>query len=155
MWLGLTIARSRPASTQWCRKTELRTARAPGETPKETFETPSEVFTCGISALIAVIPAIVSTAEGRHSSSPVVNVNVRQSKISSSGSRPCSSPHSSRMRLLLYKDGAQAFGNRKFVQCIRLFDPTSIMSNRLLFILQVELKHFLRLLRGLYWLRRH
>jgi hypothetical protein len=27
MWLGLTIARSSPASTQWWRKTELRTAR--------------------------------------------------------------------------------------------------------------------------------
>ena len=48
MWLGLTIARSRPAWTQWCRNTELSTARAPGETPKETLETPSEVFTCGI-----------------------------------------------------------------------------------------------------------
>ena len=47
MWLGLTIARSRPAWTQWCRKAELSTARAPGETPKETFETPSEVFTSG------------------------------------------------------------------------------------------------------------
>ena len=28
MWFGLTIARSSPASTQWCRKTEFRTARA-------------------------------------------------------------------------------------------------------------------------------
>jgi hypothetical protein len=28
MWFGLTIARSRPASTQWCRKTEFRTERA-------------------------------------------------------------------------------------------------------------------------------
>ena len=64
MWLGLTIARSRPACTQWCRNTELSTARAPGETPKETFETPSEVFTSGICALIARMPAIVSTAEG-------------------------------------------------------------------------------------------
>ena len=27
MWFGLTIARSSPASTQWCRKTELSTAR--------------------------------------------------------------------------------------------------------------------------------
>ena len=79
----------------------MSTARAPGETPKETFETPSEVFTSGISALIAVIPAIVSTAEGRHSSSPVVSVNVRQSKINSSGSRPCSSQQRSRMRLAI------------------------------------------------------
>ena len=53
MWLGLTIARSSPACTQWCRNTELSTARAPGETPKETFETPSEVFTSGICSLIA------------------------------------------------------------------------------------------------------
>ena len=79
----------------------MSTARAPGETPKETFETPSEVFTPGISALIAAIPSIVSTAEGRHSSSPVVSVNVRQSKISSSGSRPCSSQHRSRIRLAI------------------------------------------------------
>src|SRR3982750_2980528 len=48
MWFGLTIARSRPASTQWCRKTEFRTARAGCETPKETFETPSDVRTPGI-----------------------------------------------------------------------------------------------------------
>ena len=47
MWFGLTIARSSPASTQWCRKTELRTARGRGETPKETLETPSEVLTPG------------------------------------------------------------------------------------------------------------
>ena len=47
MWFGLTIARSSPASTQWCRKTELSTARASGETPNDTFETPSEVLTPG------------------------------------------------------------------------------------------------------------
>ncbi len=40
MWFGLTIARSSPASTQWCRKTELRTLRAGRPTPKETLETP-------------------------------------------------------------------------------------------------------------------
>ena len=64
MWFGLTIARSRPASTQWCRKTELRTARARGETPNETFETPSEVLTPGISSLTRRMPSIVSTADG-------------------------------------------------------------------------------------------
>ena len=54
MWFGLTIARSSPASTQWCRKTEFRTARARGRRRRsETFETPSEVLTPGISALIA------------------------------------------------------------------------------------------------------
>ena len=90
MWLGLTIARSSPASTQWCRKVELRTARAPGEMPNETLETPSEVLTPGSSALIRRMPSIVSTADGFHSSSPVVSVNVRASKISSSGSSPCS-----------------------------------------------------------------
>ena len=90
MWFGLTIARSSPASTQWCRKTEFRTARAPGPTPKETFETPSDVFTPGSSALTRRMPSIVSTADGFHSSSPVVSVNVRTSKISSSRSRPCS-----------------------------------------------------------------
>ena len=101
MWLGLTIARSSPASTQWCRKTELRTARGRGETPKETLETPSEVFTPGISALIRRIPSIVSTAEGFHSSSPVVRVKVSASKISASGSRPCSSQAMSRIRLAI------------------------------------------------------
>ena len=94
MWFGLTIARSRPASTQWWRNTLLSTLRAGRPTPNETFETPSEVFTPGISALIRRIPSIVSTALGRHSSSPVVSVNVRQSKIRTSGSRPCSSQHS-------------------------------------------------------------
>ena len=98
MWFGLTIARSSPASTQWWRKTELRTARGRGETPKETLETPSEVFTPGISALIRRIPSIVSTAEGFHSSSPVVRVKVSASKISASGSRPCSSQAMSRSR---------------------------------------------------------
>ena len=44
------------------------------------------------------MPSIVSIALGRHSSSPVVSVKVRQSKISASGSRPCSSQHSSVIR---------------------------------------------------------
>ena len=56
MWFGLTIARSSPASTQWWRKTELRTARAGWPTPNETFETPSDVLTPGISSLIARMP---------------------------------------------------------------------------------------------------
>ena len=90
MWFGLTIARSSPASTQWWRKTELRTERAGSEMPKETLETPSDVFTPGSASLIARMPSIVSIADGRHSSSPVVSVNVRSSKISSSGSSPCS-----------------------------------------------------------------
>ena len=91
MWFGLTIARSSPASTQWCRKTELSTARAASPMPKETLETPSEVSTPGSSALISRMPSIVSTADGFHSSSPVVSVNVSASKISSCGSIPCSS----------------------------------------------------------------
>ena len=45
------------------------------------------------------MPSIVSTADGFHSSSPVVSVNVSASKISSSGSIPCSSQTSSWMRL--------------------------------------------------------
>ena len=45
----------------------------------------------GSSALISRMPSIVSTADGFHSSSPVVSVNVSASKISSSGSMPCSS----------------------------------------------------------------
>ena len=88
MWLGLTIARSSPASTQWCRKTELRTARAGWPTPNETLETPSEVFTPGMPSLIARIPSIVATADGLHSSSPVVSVNVSASKISNSRVEP-------------------------------------------------------------------
>ena len=99
MWFGLTIARSSPASTQWCRKTELSTARARSARRRsDTFETPSEVLTPGISALIRRMPSIVSTADGRHSSSPVVSVKVSASKISASGSRPCSSQTISLMR---------------------------------------------------------
>ena len=79
----------------------MSTARAGGETPKETLETPSEVFTPGSSALIRRIPSIVSTAEGFHSSSPVVRVKVRASKISASGSRPCSSQARSRIRFAI------------------------------------------------------
>ena len=41
---------------------------------------------------------MVSTADGRHSSSPVVSVKVSTSKISSSGSSPCSPQAMSRMR---------------------------------------------------------
>ena len=84
MWFGLTIARSSPASTQWCRKTELSTERAGRPMPNETLETPSEVLTPGSSALISRMPSIVSTADGFHSSSPVVSVKVSASKISSS-----------------------------------------------------------------------
>ena len=57
--------------------------------PKDTLETPSDVFTPGSSDLISRMPSIVSTADGFHSSSPVVSVNVSASKISSSGSIPC------------------------------------------------------------------
>ena len=45
------------------------------------------------------MPSIVSIADGFHSSSPVVSVKVSASKISSSGSMPCSSQTSSVMRL--------------------------------------------------------
>ncbi len=99
MWFGLTIARSSPASTQWWRKTEFRTLRAGRPTPKETLETPSDVSTPGSSCLIRRMPSIVSTADGRHSSSPVVSVKVSASKISSCGSSPCSPQAMSRMRV--------------------------------------------------------
>ncbi len=69
----------------------MSTARATGETPKETLDTPSDVFTPGSSDLISLMPSSVSTADGRHSSSPVVSVNVSGSKISASGAMPCSS----------------------------------------------------------------
>jgi hypothetical protein len=61
----------------------LSTARAGGEIPNETLETPSEVLTAGSSALMRRMPSIVSSADGFHSSSPVVSVNVSASKISS------------------------------------------------------------------------
>src|ERR687895_278710 len=64
MWFGLTIARSSPASTQWCRKTLLSTARARGDTPNETLETPSDVLTPGSSSLTRRMPSIVSIALG-------------------------------------------------------------------------------------------
>ena len=76
----------------------MSTARAGTPMPKETLETPSEVLTPGSSDLIRRMPSIVSTAEGRHSSSPVVSVKVSASKISASESRPCSSQTSSWMR---------------------------------------------------------
>ena len=56
--------------------------------PKETLETPSEVLTPGSSGLISRMPSIVSTADGFHSSSPVVSVKVSASKISSSRVHP-------------------------------------------------------------------
>ena len=65
------------------------------------METPSEVFTSGSSAFSRRIPSIVSTAEGFHSSSPVVRVKVSRSKISDSGSSPCSSQAISLIRLAI------------------------------------------------------
>ena len=91
MSAGWTIARSRPASTQWCRKTEFKTSRAALPKPNETFETPSDVSTPGSAALISRIPSIVSIAESLNSSEPVASVNVSASKISVCGSIPCSS----------------------------------------------------------------
>ena len=121
MWFGLTIARSSPASTQWWRKTELRIARAFGETPKETFDTPSEVFTPGSSFLMRLMPSIVATADGRHSSSPVVSVKVSASKISASRSSPCSSHASSTMRLATssLRSGVLAMPTSSIVSAIR------------------------------------
>ena len=94
----------------------MSTARAVGETPKETLETPSEVLTCGSACLSARMPSIVSTADGRHSSSPVVSVKVSRSKISSSGSSPCSSQASSLMRWAI-----------STLRCAVLAIPTSSM----------------------------
>ena len=120
MWLGLTIARSSPASTQWWRKTELSTARPPGETPKDTFDTPSEVCTPGSSALMRRIPSIVATALGRHSSSPVVSVKVRASKMSDSRPSPCSW-QSSTMRLAIssLRSAVLAMPTSSMVRAIR------------------------------------
>ncbi len=79
----------------------MRTARAGCPTPNETFDTPSEVFTPGRPSLIALIPSIVAIADGRHSSSPVVSVKVSASKISASGSSPCSSQAISLIRVAI------------------------------------------------------
>ena len=98
MWAGLTMARSRPASTQWWRKTELRTARAWGWSPKLTLLTPRDVNTPGSPALMRRMPSMVSRALRRNSASPVARVKVRSSKIRSSGRRPYSSTTMSWMR---------------------------------------------------------
>ena len=45
----------------------MSTERAGSPTPKQTFETPSDVLTPGSSALTSRIPSIVSTALGLHS----------------------------------------------------------------------------------------
>ena len=91
MSAGWTIARSSPAATQWCRNTELSTAREVLPKPNDTFETPSDVLTPGSAALISRMPAIVSIADVLNSSEPVASVNVSASKISTSGLIPCSS----------------------------------------------------------------
>ena len=88
--LGVTSAQSRPASTQWCRKTEFNAARAAGLRPNETFEMPSDVSTPGSSRLIRRMPSIVSVADVRNSASPVASVNVSASKISAPGGSPYS-----------------------------------------------------------------
>jgi hypothetical protein len=43
--------------------------------------------------------------------------------------------------LLFHKDTAETLGNRKFIQFIGLSDPTSVLTDRLLFVRQNELKH--------------
>ena len=92
-----------------------------GETPKETLETPSEVLTPGISALIRRMPSIVSIAEGFHSSSPVVSVKVSASKISASGSSPCSSQaiSASRCAISTLRSAVFAIPTSSIVSAIR------------------------------------
>ncbi len=98
MWAGFTIAMSSPASTQWWRKTELRTARAGRCSPKLTLLTPSDVNTPGSSSLMRRIPSRVATALFRNSSSPVASVKVRASKTRSVGWSPKSPVTMSWMR---------------------------------------------------------
>ena len=120
MWFGLTIARSSPASTQWCRKTLLRIARAAGDTPKLTFDTPSDVRQPGSAAFTRRMPSIVSTALGRHSGSPVVSVNVRTSKISSSRGRPCASQSAAmRSAISLLRSAVRAMPCSSIVSAMR------------------------------------
>ena len=84
------MARSRPACTAWKRKTEFTTSRAALARPKLTLETPSVVKTPGFSSLMRRMPSRVSTALCRYSAPPVASVKVSASKISWSGSSPCS-----------------------------------------------------------------
>jgi len=58
----LTMARSRPASTQRCRNTALSTSRPEGGRPKETLETPSAVLQPGRASLMRRRAATVSAA---------------------------------------------------------------------------------------------
>ncbi|MNY03229.1 hypothetical protein D3C86_1358390 [compost metagenome] len=90
MWAGLTMARSSPACTQWCRKTELSTPRAWGARPKLTLLTPSTVSTPGMASLMRRMPSMVAAAESLNSSSPVARVKVRSSKMRASFGRPYS-----------------------------------------------------------------
>ena len=76
-------------------------ARAPARRRRTRSTRRARSSRPGSSALMRRMPSIVSTALGRHSSSPVVSVKVSASKISSSGSSPCSSQAMSRMRLAI------------------------------------------------------
>ena len=73
------------------------------------------VSTPGSSCLIRRMPSIVSTADGRHSSSPVVSVKVSASKISSCGSSPCSPQAMSRMRLATSSLRSRGLGHADLV----------------------------------------
>ena len=55
-----TMAESSPASTHSWRNTELSTWRAAGLSPNDTFDTPSVVYTPGISALMRRIASMVA-----------------------------------------------------------------------------------------------
>jgi hypothetical protein len=83
-----TIARSRPAFTQWYRNTEFRTSRPASGRPKETFEIPRIVLHSGNAALIARIPSIVSAALPTYFSSPVPHGKTSGSKMRSSAATP-------------------------------------------------------------------
>ena len=64
MWFGLTIARSSPASTQWCRKTELSTARAGWRDAEgDVRDAERGLARRAASALMRRMPSIVSTAD--------------------------------------------------------------------------------------------
>ena len=98
MWFGLTIARSSPASTQWCRKTEFRTERAGSPTPNETLETPSEVSTPG-SCLLDQADALDRLDRGRPPLLVARGERERERvEDQQLGSIPCSSQTSSWMR---------------------------------------------------------
>ena len=83
-----TMAESNPACTHSCRNTEFNTCRAAGDNPKEMFDSPKVVCTCGCRFFTSRMASMVSMPSRRVSSWPVAIGNVRQSITMSPGFMP-------------------------------------------------------------------